>query len=1199
MPASKDPSSSQGKQQTTISSFFTPKQTASSTPAKPKAASAKATPAPVAKGEKPTNSRSSVKKAVEDTIDNEDQAVPSESSQADGSDDEVPKSCMRKGRVMRPPRKSRKRDLELSDSDEVVGDGVENGSGKFTKLRKRLRRSSSNQPSGGAEEEEINEENEPQDVEMADDSPQLFKVTSKFKSLSASESSRKSLKEATKEKTSQSAYSPSQVPSSITTAVDPEYAKKKAKLREKFIQKLGKPNFMDEITRARGAAVGEDVGNQGEDGGEYIEEEEETPEPKGKKVQGKASASRKGKSKLTPLEKQVIDIKMRYPDTLLVVEVGYKYRFFGEDARIASKELSIMCIPGKMRFDEHPSEAHLDKFASASIPVHRLHVHVKRLVAAGHKVGVVRQLETAALKAVGDNRNAPFTRKLTNLYTKGTYVDDIDGFDDVAGVGTSAPATGYLLCLTEKLAGGMGTDEKVNVGIIAVQPSTGDVIYDEFEDGFMRSEIETRLLHIAPCELLIVGELSKATEKLVNHLAGSTTSVFGDKIRVEKVDKPKNMTTTASHVSKFYADKAKETGENSLLDSVLSLPDLVTQCLSAMITHMESYGLEHVFDLTKYFQSFSTRSHMLLNGNTLSSLEIYHNQTDFTEKGSLFWALDRTKTKFGRRLLRKWVGRPLVDKKQLEERIAAVEEIKAGENLKLSRLKELLGKVSYDLEKGLIRIYYGKCSRPELLSVLQTMNRIATAFPQAGDPIEVGFKSHIINEAIAALPGIAEDVSRYLDVFNHQAAGKDDKYSFFRNEEESYKAINEKKLGIVAVEQDLQDQLPVIAKQLKKKKIVFVTCSQIEYLIEVENTKEALNNVPPSWIKISGTKKLSRFHTPTVVKLIAERDQLKESLAAECDKAFKEFLTEISTKYQELRDCVQSLATLDCLLSLATVASQPNYVKPEYTDDICIEVEDGRHPMVEQMLIDTYVPNDINLRSNGHRAMLVTGPNMGGKSSFVRQVALISIMGQIGSYVPANYAKLGMLDAVFTRMGAHDNMMAGESTFMVELSETSDILKQATPRSLIILDELGRGTSTHDGVAIAHAVLDHIVTTLKSMVLFVTHYPLLAQFGDRYPDHVVNTHMKFEEAQDGSENITFLYQIGEGVAHRSYGLNVARLAGLPTLCLETAAIKSKQLEEELKGRESARLAKLLKSVIMDSYDPEYLLEGMDALEVPL
>ena len=511
MPPSKGQSSSQTKQQTTISSFFTPKQTASSTSAKPKAAPAKAAPVPVAKGESLTNFRSSVKKTKE-------------AEDATDSGEQAGKISTRKGRITRAPPKSRKRNLELSD-DEVAEDGVEDRTGKFTKGRKRLRGSPSNQTSGRGEEEEIDKENESQDVEMTDvemacDNTKLCKATSKL-SVSKS-SSQKSLKGATKEKTGQFAYNPSQEPTSSTTAVDLEYAKQKAKLREKFIQKLGKSNSIDEITRARGAAVGEDDGDESEDGGEDIEEEEEVPKPKGKKAQGKPSAPKKGKSKLTPLEKQVVDIKMQYPDTILVVEVGYKYRFFGDDARIASKELSIMCIPGKMRFDEHPSEAHLDKFASASIPVHRLHVHVKRLVAAGHKVGVVRQLETAALKAVGDNRNAPFTRKLTNLYTKGTYVDDIDGFDDVAGVGTSAPATGYLLCLTEKLAGGMGTDEKVNVGIIAVQPSTGDVIYDEFEDGFMRSEIETRLLHIAPCELLIVGELSKATEKLVTHLAGST-----------------------------------------------------------------------------------------------------------------------------------------------------------------------------------------------------------------------------------------------------------------------------------------------------------------------------------------------------------------------------------------------------------------------------------------------------------------------------------------------------------------------------------------------------------------------------------------------------------------------------------------------------------------------------------------------------
>jgi DNA mismatch repair protein MSH3 len=231
--------------------------------------------------------------------------------------------------------------------------------------------------------------------------------------------------------------------------------------------------------------------------------------------------------------------------------------------------------------------------------VHRLPVHAKRLVAAGHKVGVVRQIETAALKKAGDNRNAPFVRKLTNVYTKGTYIDEAGELDSNDSSGT--PSGGYLLCLTESPAKGSGTDEKVDVGIIAVQPATGDIIYDFFEDGFMRREIETRLLHISPCEFLIVGELTKATDKLVQHLSGSSTNVFGDRSRVERVPKSKTMGAEASsHVTQFYAGKLKDNDEHAagLLEKVLTLPESVTICLSAMITHLTEYGLEHIFDLT-------------------------------------------------------------------------------------------------------------------------------------------------------------------------------------------------------------------------------------------------------------------------------------------------------------------------------------------------------------------------------------------------------------------------------------------------------------------------------------------------------------------------------------------------------------------------------------------------------------------------
>ena len=495
---------------------------------------------------------------------------------------------------------------------------------------------------------------------------------------------------------------------------DDSTLRQREKLHQRFVKKLGRPDSIAEIKRRNWQAREDDEENEeDEEAAAAGEEEAVKPTAKGRKT----VAAKKGASKLTPMEKQVLEIKRSHMDTVLVVEVGYKYRFFGEDARIAAKELSIVCIPGKMRYDEHPSEAHIDRFASASIPVHRLHVHVKRLVAAGHKVGVVRQLETAALKAAGDNRNAPFVRKLTNLYTKGTYIDDVEGLESpVEGPSGGAPATGYLLCITETNAKGWGNDEKVHVGILAVQPATGDVIYDDFEDGFMRSEIETRLLHIAPCEFLIVGDLSKSTEKLVQHLSGSKTNVFGDKVRVERIEKSKTMAAQSySEVSNFYAGQMRPTGTaadevaGNMLDKILGLPENVTICLSAMINHMKEYGFEHVFDLTKYFQPFSARSHMLLNGTTLTSLEIYQNQTDHTEKGSLFWTLDRTQTRFGKRLLRKWVGRPLLDKARLEERIAAVEELKDGEgNANVQKLKGLLAKVKSDLEKSLIRIYYGK-----------------------------------------------------------------------------------------------------------------------------------------------------------------------------------------------------------------------------------------------------------------------------------------------------------------------------------------------------------------------------------------------------------------------------------------------------------------------------------------------------------
>jgi DNA mismatch repair protein MSH3 len=813
--------------------------------------------------------------------------------------------------------------------------------------------------------------------------------------------------------------------------------------------------------------------------------------------------------------------------------------------------------------------------------------------------------------------------KLTNVYTKGTYIDEVESLEQLNTSSDGSPATGYLLCITEAQPKGLGTDEKVGVGILAVQPATGDIIYDTFEDGFMRNEIETRLLHLAPCEFLIVGELTQASDKLVRHLCGSSTNVFGDQIRVERIPKGKTFAAEAqSHVTRFYADKLKSTESNhnareqSLLEEVLKLPGEVITCLSAMITHMTEYGLEHVFDLTKYFQSFSARSHMLLNGNTLVSLEIYQNSTDHSARGSLFWTLDKTQTRFGQRLLRKWVGKPLLDQTQLEDRLDAVEELAAGHQTPtVDKLRSLLRNIKSDLERSLIRVYYGKCTRPELLAVLQTLQKISNEYAYIQSPSDAGFKSSLVNTAISSLPTIGPTVISFLDKLNLGAASTDDKYAFFREQYET-DAISDHKLGIAVVEQELDAHRSVAQNVLHSPNAIqYNTVSGIEYLIEVPNTD--LKYVPASWSKISGTKKVSRFHTPDVIRMLRERDQHKESLSAACDVAFSALLSEISTHYPLLRDVVASLSTLDCLLSLASVARLPGYSKPSFITPLSdthseIRITDGRHPMIEQLLSSSanYIPNSTSLNTlSSPRALLITGPNMGGKSSYVRQIALLTILSQIGSFVPASSLALTPLASIHTRMGAYDSLFTSQSTFQTELSETSTILRSAGPRSLVILDELGRGTSTHDGTAIAGATLDYVVRETKCLTLFITHYQSLATVARGFEERgeLRNVHMKFTAASasndshpedNGDEEITFLYEVGEGVAHRSYGLNVARLANVPKPVLDTAAKKSRELELEVEKKKLSGLCKIMSDVIFEKAGAdrlEQLIVGIEEL----
>ncbi|KAI8065738.1 muts domain V-domain-containing protein [Gongronella butleri] len=878
----------------------------------------------------------------------------------------------------------------------------------------------------------------------------------------------------------------------------------------------------------------------------------------------KAAAFKPQLAKYTPLEQQVVDLKKQHPGVLLAIEVGYKYRFFGDDAKVASKVLHIAHFVDR-------------NFYVASIPVHRLMVHVRRLVHAGHRVGIVEQTETAAIKATGSNKSAPFERKMTHLYTKGTFVEEM--MTDDAG-DTQQQATtggGYLLCVLEEPRGGSGRNELVEFGIVAVQLSSGDVIYDKFDDGFLRTELETRLLHIEPCELLLPASMSKATEKVIMQLTDHLSRVGHDTIRIERLEAKDDISNKYSvaldRVTEFY----KEINQADQIARVLELPELIVKSLATTIRHLREFGLERVFHLTQY-SHFSSRGHMLINGNTATNLEIFRNATTFTRQGSLVSVLDHTLSRFGSRLFKKWIGRPLVAVDKLNERCAAVTELATTPSPKVKKCQDLLKSLP-DLERGICRINYGLSSPRELISVLDGFIKVSSSFIGEQDQHDQ-FQSPLLNSLFEKLPRTYDAALHAKSLINPRII--DDttksKVDFFQSDD-FWPELAREKESIAEAEAELEAYLKEVEKELGLP-LEFKTVANIEYLIEIKNTQ--VRKVPQNWIKISGTKAMSRFHSPFIIDKLKKREVLREQLTLDAERAYREFLRSISDQYELFRDVIQSLSQLDCLLSLAKVAQQPGYVKPTFAPDTKIHIVNGRHPMVERHL-DNYVPNDTNFDADGQRTMILTGPNMGGKSSLIRQVALITMMAQIGSYVPADSAEIGIVDAIYTRMGASDNMLMGESTFMVELQETSMIMKQATPRSLVILDELGRGTSTHDGMAIAYSVLQYFITHIRCITLFVTHYPALGKLADQYPDSTSNGHMSFiEDATSDIPRVVFLYKLVQGIATKSYGLNVAHLAGLPLSVTHKAKQKSEEMEE-LHTKKQA-ITDILKSIVNEDAD---------------
>uniref|UniRef100_A0A7N9APT8 DNA mismatch repair protein MSH3 n=1 Tax=Mastacembelus armatus TaxID=205130 RepID=A0A7N9APT8_9TELE len=732
-----------------------------------------------------------------------------------------------------------------------------------------------------------------------------------------------------------------------------------------------------------------------------------------------SAPSRRAKSIYTPLEQQVIQLKQQHKDALLAVECGYKYRFFGEDAEIAAKELNIVC--------------HLDhNFMTCSIPTHRLFVHVRRLVSHGHKVGVVKQTETSAIKASGANKNTLFTRQLSALYTKSTLVgEDVNpvcrlGDVEEGGSGDVVldPPDSFLLCISEnwdKLR------KQLTVGLVAVQPSTGDVLLDCFPDGESRSELEGRVLKINPVEILVPSDLSEQTHRLL---------------------------------------------------------------------------------------------HSITNARSIS------------------------------------------------ERQDAIQEILESDSLTLNSIRSLMSHLP-DLERGICSIYHKKSSTQEFYLISGSLSRLGLELRALLPAIQAQISSALLQGLLLDTPDLLAPAHSFLKVLNEKAAKSGNKTELF-SDLSGFPVLQERREQIQTVLNEIQDHRREIRLTLKAPTLDYTTVSGQEFLIEVKNLLSS--TVPPDWVKISCTKAVSRYHSPFLVERYKKLLQLREQLLLDCQREWTNFLDQFGEHYHAMKRAISHLATMDCLFSLAEVAKQGDYCRPEVCDSQCtIMIRDGRHPAIDLLMGEhnQYVPNHTELQGGGRRTMIITGPNMGGKSSYIRQVALICVMAQMGSYVPASEACLGIVDGIYTRMGASDNIYKGRSTFMEELTEASDIISHATEHSLVILDELGRGTSTHDGIAIAYATLEYFIRHVKALTLFVTHYPPLCELERLFPGQVSNYHMAFllnEPAIVQPEFITFLYQLTEGAAGRSYGLNVARLADIPDTILHTAARKSRELESMVNTR---------------------------------
>ena len=813
----------------------------------------------------------------------------------------------------------------------------------------------------------------------------------------------------------------------------------------------------------------------------------------------------------SPMMQHYLETKSKYPDCVLFYRLGDFYEMFFDDAINVSRELELT-LTGKECGREN-------RAPMCGIPYHAGEIYASRLVQNGYKIAICEQVENPK------NAKGIVKRDVIKIMTPGTITD---------GNLLDEKKNNYIMSIFK---------DGMYYGIAAFDISTGEAYATKIKSDNNFQKLVNEISRFNPSELIVNDYMNDSINE-INELK-HRFEVF---ISVDKKIEKNEVEADRNFVPDFFNMKSSMTKLDDKFDdeTIHNTFDIIDEQGNLIKNISDRYlAVNAIGILLKYVEEtqkikpenlnkivlYEVVKYMALDINSRRNLELTERLKDKSKKGTLLWVLDKTETSMGGRLIRRWINDPLVNVDDINARLDAVEEIKNDLLLSDRIVKSL--KSIYDIERLAGKISYGTVNARDLISLKNSIMQLPN------------LKETIKNVNSEFLKNIDSELDILSDIYELIEASIVEEPPLTVKEggliKKGYKPEIDELIEAATNGKQWLANVEVREKELTGIKNLKIGYNKIfGYYIEV--SKSNVKDIPEDrYIRKQTLTTGERYITEELKKMENEILGAKEKIIALEYDEFVNIRNEIQSNAKRIQRTASAISKLDVIQGLANVANELNYCKPEIMDDDVIDIKNGRHPVVEKIIpYGDFVQNDSLLNANENRLNIITGPNMAGKSTFMRQVALITIMAQIGSFVPAEYAHIGIVDKVFTRVGASDDLSSGESTFMVEMMEVANILKNATDRSLVILDEIGRGTSTYDGLSIAWAVSEY-VSKLKSKTLFATHYHELVGLEGKI-DGAKNYHITVKER---GEDIIFLRKIVEGGTDESYGIHVAKLAGVP------------------------------------------------------